>query len=125
MRAVLWGWSRRWRRTFPWSPATFATAFLRRLLPRFLRARSRWAAFPLGGDGLDLALHSSVLVDANVTDALEVDPGNLGMRHGVPAGTALLRGPFDGVPPAASLEPRVARLLPGLDATEEALERTV
>jgi hypothetical protein len=81
-------------------------------------------AFPFGGNGLDASVDGAVLVGADMADAFEVDAGDLGMRNGVPSGSVLLP-PFDGIPPAAPLEPRVARLLPGLDALEEALESVV
>src|SRR6266404_5461475 len=47
------------------------------------------------------------------------------MRRGIPAGTAILRRPLDRVPPAAPLESRVARLLPGRATAEERLECAV
>ena len=45
---------------------------------------------PLGGDGLHPALDGPVLVDADVADALEVDAGDGGVWHGVPAGAVFL-----------------------------------
>jgi len=78
----------------------------------------------LGGNGLNAAFHGAVLVDADVADALEVDPGDLRVRDRIPAGAVSLR-PFDGVPPSTALEPGIARLLPGLHPVEEGLERAV
>jgi hypothetical protein len=80
---------------------------------------------PLGGDGFDAALDGPVLVDADMADTGEVNADDFGVRHGVPAGARSLRRPFDGVPPAAPLEPGVARFPPGLHSVEEALERAV
>src|SRR5215469_2958540 len=74
---------------------------------------------------LDRASHQAVLAHLDLPDALQPDPGLPAAGSGIPAAAIAVPGPFHRVEPAAPLEPRVTRLLPGLDAAEERGERLV
>ena len=72
-------------------------------------------------DRLDPTPYLSVHRDLHLADALQIHPPCLGQ----PAGTVTVFGPLDAVESRASLEPRVARRLAGLDPAEEPLKRLV
>src|SRR5690606_13308687 len=75
---------------------------------------------------LHLATHGPVLVDADVSDALEPDESSLRVLGlGVPPAAVAILRPFHGVEPAAPFEARVAGGASGLDSVEERGERLV
>ncbi len=77
---------------------------------------------PLHRDRLDPAAYGPVLVDADVTDALEAYAGLWVVGGGVPAAPVAVLGEGHRVEVADALEPGVSRRLTGLDAAEERLE---
>jgi hypothetical protein len=83
------------------------------------------SALALDADGLDPALHRTVLVHPDVPDTLHADAGHRVVRVGIPPAAVPVLRELHGVKPGHATKPGIAGLLSGLHAAEERLHRLV